>query len=73
VSWWNTLHQGSTIKFSDTSMHIAMKQALFVMLAACWLYSIAISLVRVRSLILERERNTQWVSELAEVMAKEQK
>ncbi len=67
VKWWNTLHQGSTIKFSDTSMHEAMKHALFVMLAACWLYSIAVSLVRVRSLILERERNTQWVSELEEI------
>ena len=67
VKWWNTLHQGSTIKFSDTSMHVAMKQALFVMMAACWLYAIAITLVRVRSIILERERNTQWVSELDEV------
>jgi heme exporter protein C len=48
-------------------MHIAMKQALFVMMAACWLYVIAVTLVRVRSIILERERNTQWVSELEEV------
>jgi heme exporter protein C len=67
VKWWNTLHQGSTIKFSDTSMHEAMKHALFSMLAACWLYAVAITLVRVRSIILERERNTQWVSELEEL------
>ncbi|TAJ78708.1 MAG: heme ABC transporter permease [Gallionellaceae bacterium] len=67
VQWWNTLHQGSTVKFTGTSMHIAMQQAMFTMLVACWLYVIAVTLVRVRSIILERERNTQWVNELAEV------
>ncbi|MBI5430633.1 MAG: cytochrome c biogenesis protein CcsA [Nitrosomonadales bacterium] len=67
VKWWNTLHQGATIKFTGTSMHIAMQQAMFTVLAACWLYAIAVSLMRVRSIILERERNTQWVSELPEV------
>ncbi|MEI7842673.1 MAG: heme ABC transporter permease CcmC [Gallionellaceae bacterium] len=67
VKWWNTLHQGSTIKFTGTSMHIAMQQAMFITLAACWLYVIAVSLARVRSIILERERATQWVSELQEV------
>jgi heme exporter protein C len=67
VQWWNTLHQGSSIKLSGTSMHIAMQQAMFTMLVAMWLYVIAIALLRVRSIILERERNTQWVAELAEV------
>lgn len=67
VTWWNTLHQGSTIKFSGTSMDIAMQQAMFIMIAACWLYAIAIVLARVRSIILERERHTQWISELPEV------
>lgn len=67
VQWWNTLHQGSSVKLSGTSMHIAMQQAMFTMLAALWLYVIAIALIRVRSIILERERNTQWVADLAEV------
>ena len=67
VQWWNTLHQGATIKMSGTSMHIAMQQAMFTVLAAIWLYVIAVSLMRVRSIILERERNSQWVAELAEV------
>jgi heme exporter protein C len=67
VQWWNTLHQGSTVKLSGTSMHIAMQHAMFSMLAAMWLYAIAISLSRVRSIILERERNTHWVAELAEI------
>jgi heme exporter protein C len=48
-------------------MHVAMKQALLLMMASLWLYVIAITLARVRSIILERERNTQWVNELDEV------
>jgi len=67
VKWWNTLHQGSTIKFTGSSMHIAMQEAMFITLVACWMYVVAVSLMRVRSIILERERHTQWVSELPEV------
>jgi heme exporter protein C len=69
VKWWNTLHQGSTIKFSGTSMHVAMQHSLLLMLLACWFYAIAMTLARVRSIILERERRTQWVNELPEVQA----
>ena len=67
VNWWNTLHQGATIKFSGTTMHVAMQQALLIMFLACWAYTVAVTLLRMRSIILERERNTQWVGELAEV------
>jgi heme exporter protein C len=67
VQWWNTLHQGSTIKFSGTTMHIAMQQGLLIMMLACWFYAFAVVLARVRSIILERERNTAWISELPEV------
>ena len=67
VKWWNTLHQGSTIKFSGTSMHVAMQQAMFITFAACWLYAIAVVLARVRSIILERERHTTWINELPEI------
>jgi heme exporter protein C len=67
VKWWNTLHQGSTIKYSGTSMHIAMQQAMFSVLLACWLYAIAVTLARVRCIILEREANTTWVNDLPEV------
>ena len=67
VKWWNTLHQGATIKFGGTSMHVAMQQSLFIMMLACWLYAIAVVLARVRSIILERERNTTWTNDLPEV------
>ena len=67
VKWWNTLHQGSTIKFSGTSMQITMQHTLLIMTIACWCYAIAVVLARVRSIILERERKTDWISELPEV------
>jgi heme exporter protein C len=38
---------------------------MLIMLAACWLYSIAVVLVRLRCIILERERNVALVAEAA--------
>lgn len=67
VKWWNTLHQGATIKFGGTSMHEAMQYGMFIMMIALWMYAIAAVLSRVRSIILERERHTNWVKELPEV------
>jgi heme exporter protein C len=59
VQWWNTLHQGATIPIvRKPSMAGSMLVALLIMLAACWLYSIAITLARVCCLIRERERVT---------------
>jgi heme exporter protein C len=56
VQWWSTLHQGATIRIADeTRMAASMLVPLLVMIAACWLYSIAVVLVRLRCLILERE------------------
>ncbi|WP_239234530.1 heme ABC transporter permease CcmC [Candidatus Nitrotoga sp. BS] len=67
VQWWNTLHQGASVKLTGTSMHVAMQQGMYTMMLAVWLYAIAVSLLRVRSIILERESKTQWVSELMEI------
>jgi heme exporter protein C len=65
VKWWNTLHQGSSVSFQGTSMHVTMLWGMLLMAFACWMYAIGASLVRVRSIILERERRTQWVRALA--------
>ncbi len=67
VQWWNTLHQGATVKLTGTSMHIAMQQGMYTMILAVWLYAITVSLMRVRNIILERECKAQWVSELPEI------
>jgi heme exporter protein C len=65
VQWWNTLHQGSSVKFTGSTMHVAMLTGMLLMSFAAWMYAIGAVLVRVRTLILERERRTQWVRSLA--------
>jgi heme exporter protein C len=44
-----------------------MLEAMLIMGIAFWMYAVAIALYRVRSIILVRERHTQWVAELPEV------
>ena len=68
VKWWNTLHQGASISVSGgNKMAMTMLLAMLIMALACWMYSIAVALCRVRAIILERERHTQWVREIKEV------
>ena len=56
VRWWNTLHQGASVSLkSAPSMAATMFAGMIVMAAAFWMYSIAVTLVRVRCIILERE------------------
>jgi heme exporter protein C len=64
VQWWNTLHQGATIRLiAKPQMTGSMLAAMFIMLGACWLYSIAVVLMRLRCIILEREQSVAWVAE----------
>src|SRR5207244_9061149 len=51
VQWWNTLHQGATLTARSFKMAPSMLAAMLVMLAACWLYSITVVLMRVRCII----------------------
>jgi heme exporter protein C len=55
VVWWNTLHQGASVSMSKgTSMQSQMLTAMLLMALAFWMYSIAVSLVRVRCIMRER-------------------
>ena len=55
VQWWSTLHQGATIRFDAApSMTQAMLAGMLLMAVACWAYSAAVALARVRCLITER-------------------
>ena len=66
VQWWNSLHQGATIRLANKpTMAPTMLAAMLVLLAACWMYSIAVVLVRVRCIIREREREAPWLAEVA--------
>jgi heme exporter protein C len=56
VQWWNTLHQGASVSLTRApSMAAAMLTGMLLMALAFWLYAIAVALVRVRCIILERE------------------
>ena len=63
VQWWNTLHQGATITATSFKMASSMRPALLIMVAGFWIYSIAVVLARVRSIILERESEAPWLAE----------
>src|SRR6476619_7302829 len=65
VQWWNTLHQGATIRIlQKPTIRGSMLAALLIMLAACWVYSIAVVVVRVRQIIFEREQNASRFAEV---------
>jgi len=62
VRWWNTLHQGASVSMTQApTMAQTMLGSMLLMALAFWMYSIAVALARVRNLLLERERHTEWV------------
>jgi len=64
VQWWSTLHQGASVSFTSApTMAATMFAGMLLVTGAFWMYAIAAALLRVRSIILERERSTGWVAE----------
>jgi len=62
VQWWNTLHQGASVSVTRSpAMATTMLWGMLLMALAFWMYSIAVALARMRSIILERERHNEWV------------
>ena len=56
VKWWNSLHQGSSVSPTMApKMASIMLAGMLIMTLACWMYTIAVSLVRVRAIIKERD------------------
>src|SRR6266496_2161394 len=65
VQWWNSLHQGATIRIANKpTMAPSMLAAMLILLAACWMYSITVVLMRLRYIIREREREAPWLVEV---------
>ncbi|MCA3130142.1 MAG: heme ABC transporter permease [Betaproteobacteria bacterium] len=70
VKWWNTLHQGASVSLTRApSMASDMLTGMLLMALAFWMYAIAAALMRVQSIILERERHAGWVKDLLEPAA----
>ena len=66
VRWWNTLHQGATIRASGASMAPEMLAAMLLCTLAAWAWATATALQRVQLLIAEREAHTQWLRAMQE-------
>lgn len=67
VKWWNTLHQGASVSLTQApSMAMTMLAGMLLMACAAWSYAAAVSLWRVRPLILKRERHAAWTATATE-------
>jgi heme exporter protein C len=65
VQWWNTLHQGASVSLTRApSMATSMLTGMLLMVLAFWMYTIAVSLLRVRAIIRERERSSEWARDV---------
>jgi heme exporter protein C len=70
VQWWNTLHQGASVSLTAApTMAATMLAGMLLMAFAFWFYSIAATLHRVRTIILEREWRADWVRDYARGVA----
>ena len=64
VKWWNTLHQGDTVKLiGKSSIHPSMLWPLLIMATAAKLYFVFALLLRARGMLLEQERGKHWVKQ----------
>ncbi|RYF43136.1 MAG: heme ABC transporter permease [Comamonadaceae bacterium] len=67
VKWWNTLHQGASVSLSKApSMATPMLTGMLVMALAFWAYCIMAALLRLRVIMLERERHASWARQALE-------
>ncbi|MGI8561667.1 MAG: heme ABC transporter permease CcmC [Luteimonas sp.] len=68
VVWWNSLHQGQTIRvFGESSMDASMVPPLVWMLVGTKLWFVGSLLARARADNLARESGKDWVLRLGEV------
>ena len=70
VTWWNTLHQGASVSLrSAPTMALPMLLGMLLLALSFWMYSIAMTLARVRCEIVEREFLGKWPNQQAVGMA----
>jgi heme exporter protein C len=61
VYWWNTLHQGATLKlFAPSAIDQSMLYPLLAMTAAFFFYYIIVLCLRMRYELIALERNHHW-------------
>lgn len=64
VYWWNTLHQGSTLRvLGPSKMAPAMAKPLWIMLVAFMCYAALVVLIHMRTMVLSEHRRSRWVAQ----------
>ena len=61
VQWWNTLHQPASISSLNKIEKPSIDPSMLIMAIAFHTWYLTMLLVRIRNLILVRERNTEWL------------
>lgn len=65
VQWWETLHRGMSISVKSAPATASTVWAgLIAMAVGFVMYSVAVTLLWSRCIILEAEREAEWVAEL---------
>lgn len=65
VEWWNSLHQGATIiKLGEPAITGDMLWPLLTMMVGFGCYFATVLMIRARSQVLQRERNSRWLKDL---------
>jgi heme exporter protein C len=65
VDWWNTLHQGASLKLTSApTIHGSMLYPLLIMIAGFYLLYAVLLLLNIRCEILANERNSRWLQDL---------
>lgn len=66
VYWWNTLHQGATLKlFAPSTIDSSMIYPLLAMMAAFLIYYAIVLFLQIRYTLTAREANHHWLKELS--------
>lgn len=64
VQWWQSLHQGSTLKIvGESAMPTEMLAPLLISMLGVYLLFACVVLLRARTEIIRRERKSQWLRE----------
>jgi heme exporter protein C len=66
VLWWSALHRGEQVALPDiTDTAPMMLAATLLTTGGLWAYGVAAALIRVRCVVLERERHADWAIDYA--------
>ncbi len=66
VEWWNTLHQGASIRMTEAAMPAEMLVPLLLSIFGGYLFFAVVLILAVRVEVLEREQKSRWVKEMVQ-------